>query len=142
MKKLSFKIYNKLDYCEESLTYLLIKSAIILAWEEVYNKYNLSQKYKVRHEIIKPNVRLETILNYSCGKNNYAKNSFNCFLKNALHVAFDKKANNWFNINETVENKKLTLFKMYDVFKEYSVNKNLNINDEKMFHEENKKKYM
>lgn len=132
-----FKLYKPKDYCNDSNTFLLIKSAVIVAWEETCRN-NTKQVNRVRYNLITPSIMIEQLVMYSCGKNAVKRNAFITRFKRAIRMAFPKFrfvydsfiTPEGFNLTN-----KTTLLQLYNVLKTYDINSNIDIEDGKKLHE-------
>ena len=132
-----FKLYKPKDYCDDSNTFLLIKSAVIVAWEETCRN-NTKQVNRVRYNLITPSITIEQLVMYSCGKNTTKRNGFISRFKRAIRMAFPKfrfvydsfATPEGFNLTN-----KTTLLQLYNALKTYDINSHIDIEDEKKLHE-------
>ena len=138
-----FKLYKPKDYCEDSNTFLLIKSAVILSWDEI-QKRESNQLHRVRYNVITPETTIEQLLMYSCGNNSSKKNQFISFFKRAIRMAFPEFIFAWDSFNAEGFNltSKTTLLQLYNVLKTYDINSLLDIEDERKVHEKYKSEYI
>lgn len=138
-----FKLYQPKDYCEDSNTFLLIKSAVILSWDEIHKREN-NQLRRVRYNIITPETTIEQLLMYSCGNNSSKKNQFILFFKRAIRMAFPKFrfAYDSFYAEGFNLTNKTTLLQLYNSLKSYEINNLISIDDEIKAHEKYKSKYI
>jgi hypothetical protein len=138
-----FKLYKPKDYCEDSNTFLLIKSAVILSWDEIHKKES-NQLRRVRYNIITPEITIEQLLMYSCGNNSLKRNQFTSFFKRAIRMAFPefRFALDSFNAEGFNLTNKTTLLQLYNVLKTYDINSRLDIEDERKLHENYKREYV
>lgn len=137
-----FKLYKSIDYCKDSNTFLLIKSSVIYAWEQICNKYTKGkQLYRVRYYSITPKTKIEDLLMYSCDKSTFHKEQFINHLKYALEFAFPGFKFHRPFLDGFYLTNKTTLLQLYNSLIKYNINKLIVIEDEKKLHEEYKKKY-
>ncbi len=138
-----FKLYQPKDYCEDSNTFLLIKSAVILSWDEMCRN-NTKQINRVRYNLITPSIMIEQLVMYSCGKNITKRNEFISRFKRAIRMAFPEFRFAWDSVNAEGFNltNKTTLLQLYNSLKNYEINCRINIDDERKAHEKYKSKYI
>ena len=112
-----FKLYNPKSYCETSELYNNVKSAILEAWEHVYETYNLSQKFRPREEIVTLDSKINDISYYVCGNNSSRKNIFEFHVLRRINM-FVPLAR-FSNLPSNFVNNKITVYEFCKGYNEY-----------------------